>query len=308
MTSVALLISGHTRCIEETAANIRALADALKSDVFIHTWEDVNTSEGTWRVQDQYTEVLNQKWTYIEETLMPKAWCIENEHHVSQGFAPLLADRTRLRATQFMVHGIKRVFDVLHDYTAQTQQAYDIVVRYRFDIRCEDIAAMVADIQQLRPACLLAPDHNWAGTIGACSDICFAAHNSDYAQFVQRLSLEITGRINAVVSPEKIIPELLITDIMRSTGLPIQAFHTEFSLIRKGGLVEQVFPFRHGFHMHAQAHYITSDIISQLQDPQAKRYLRQRWFFHSGWLVAHFFDWCRAGFRLLSRIKNSFKR
>ena len=55
---VALLLSGHTRSIKYTINNILKLKNCLNSDIFIHTWSEVNQKgKHIWKKENETYEI-----------------------------------------------------------------------------------------------------------------------------------------------------------------------------------------------------------------------------------------------------------
>lgn len=282
------------RSIDWTADNLAELVKRTGCDVFVHTWTDAEMKEPTWRAPDDYGEVTGAS-ALVNRGIEPRVLAREasNPEVVAELFRAHGADLsvTAVKGCHYMLYGMWKVFDLMEKYSEQHQISYARIVRYRFDLRCEQLDALDTDLSLAANNldALLAPSHNWARALGASFDGVIIAARSAYGRFMQTLLSEFDHRHRKMLQGERFIPELLIFESARAVGLNIVPASGEYSIVRAGGRVEQ--SFRHNIPSPMQrlresaAAYV---VITGMGAGWERSYLYQRWAEHSGAFLRKF--------------------
>ena len=151
----ALIISGHTRSLAETADNILKLSEVLDALVFIHTWTAANTSTPTWHAQELYSCKVDL--SVFSESARVKSVEIEDQESISS-----LYDMQPPPGYAYMVYGMLRAFAAAKNYASDHNLSLDLVIRSRFDNEVlttpSYVAAMINDLP-VNTAGVVA--HNW---------------------------------------------------------------------------------------------------------------------------------------------------
>lgn len=303
----ALLLSGHLRSIDWTAENLSELALRTGCDVFVHTWNESEMKEPTWRVPEDYGEVAGVN-ALIRHGIQPKLIVREdsNPEVVVQLFRlhGVDLDVSAIKGCHYMLYGMSTTFDLLEKYARQHKIHYSTVVRYRFDLYCADLDALVADLNfaQNNPKALLAPSHNWARALGASFDGVIIAGFPAYAKFIRALPKSFHSHHLQLLQRERFIPELLIFESAREIGLDVVPASGEYSIVRAEGKVEQFFRYSLPSLMQRLKESAAAyAVITEAGAACEVSYLYKRWKRHSSALLRIF---VAIAYSPLKRLKN----
>jgi len=247
----AILISGHLRSVEYVYENLLAIKKKINADIFIHTWSQQEMSSSTWRKPDAYKESSGITPGEIIKLLEPSSLMIENEEDAPDTFFELLKIESESNSTKpypgcyYMLYGMNKVFQIYKDYCETKKKNYDVVVRYRFDISCNNFSSFEEDLNSaFTSGALIMPDHNLYSCLGATFDGVIFANPKLYASAISAINSGFHGQYIEMKASGKVVPEAIITNLIRDAKLTIKSCQTSFSLVRNYGKVEQEF-FKH---------------------------------------------------------------
>ncbi|MDR6714706.1 hypothetical protein J2W83_004342 [Pseudomonas hunanensis] len=124
MTKIAVCLSGHPRTFERTAQKIKeSLGEA---DFYFSTWSS-DYNDTLLSVFSQH-DINLVAYEFISEPLQ-----IENERKILSDFTDSYPDFFILNQW----FGVKRVIQLMQDYSQAMLKEYDIVIRCRFDLSCD---------------------------------------------------------------------------------------------------------------------------------------------------------------------------
>ena len=237
---VAILLSGHTRSIKYTINNILKLKNCLNSDIFIHTWSEVNQKgKHIWKKENETYDIsVEDNISLIKKKLEPKLFKIEKN---SVDINDLKCDRKVYSNTLSMVIGIYKAFNLLKSFENKNSFKYTHIIRYRFDLEIESVNRIKNSILNLNANCVLLVRHNWASCLGVYSDIFIALTRKNFENSIVDMKNIITTKINNYPSKNLIMPEKIITDIFLKNKLSIKLINTRVAVVSKDGKITQEF-------------------------------------------------------------------
>jgi len=199
--------------------------------------------EASWRKPQEFSKSENYS-LYIDK-LEPKKIQIEKQKAVENFFK-----KNNLKGMHYMVYGMYKAYCLIDP------GEYDLVIRYRFDIRLGYIQNLTKQIlnNNLDNKVLMAP-HNWCSALGAWFDGILISSTSNYEKIITELYKNMDDMINEIEKCEVILPELIISNQIRECNLSIIAIKSKAELIRANNYAEQKFhffisPFLHRFISH----------------------------------------------------------
>ncbi len=238
---IALLISGHRRSVSTTIERLVALKKSLSCDVFVHTWAEQDMSTRTWRVPDP-----NNKYFSDEElisALEPKSYLIESAipEKVARVFKGS-SGANPLSGAHHMIYGMLSCFNLLEKYAEAENKKYDVCIRFRFDVICEEINLLLRDCRNaLENNIIVMPQHNWASALGCHFDGVIIAQPMPYGASLNLLAQEFNAYVENLKIGERFMPELIICHIIRKRVCAIKYSLSSFGIIRSGNIREQHF-------------------------------------------------------------------
>jgi hypothetical protein len=242
---VALLISGHTRSIQDTVNNILRIKEMLSCDIFLHQWTVQDMSMASWRSPEKY-EPGEFSGELLQSVLKPKACIVEDAGWVlSNLFPKLYGDRksTGFIGGHYMIYGIIKCFMLCEDYSQSSGEKYDVVIRYRYDLICLDPQRLLFDVLEVFSDNNLVkmPDHNWAASVGAYFDGVIVAEIQMYSKIVSDLPIKFDKSICGLINSAMVFPELFIVRAIQGSGAKVNSSNSRIRIIRKHGKCDQEF-------------------------------------------------------------------
>jgi hypothetical protein len=242
---VALLISGHTRSIQDTVNNIKEIKEILSCDVFIHRWATQDMNRASWRNPEKYsTEAFS--WKVLENALKPKTSIVEDAEWVLSNVFPKLYNQktsTEFIGSHYMVYGMWKSFKLCQDYSQSSGKKYDVVIRYRYDLICVEPQRLLFDALDVFADKKLVkmPHHNWAASAGAFFDGVIIAEFEMYSKIISSLPIKFNNRISRLKNPLMVFPELFIVESIQESSAKISSSNSRIRIIRKDGKCDQEF-------------------------------------------------------------------
>lgn len=246
----AILISGHARTIEHTFSNLKLLKNLMNADIFIHTWDEQEMNLNTWRKPQVFKTGFD--FMHLIKSLEPKSLIIDNQNNAIEFYKKNSKDFhiDTITGSHYMVYGMFKSFLLI------PPEEYDLIIRYRFDIRILDVKELVKCISKsnLDNKVLMSP-HNWASALGAWFDGILIGTPKNYRNILEDVINNLDSDIKKITEYEKLIPELLICQKIEKLGLDIKEIPNLIELVREGNKVEQKFgyimpPFIHKIRSH----------------------------------------------------------
>jgi len=260
------------------------LGSAYECDYFVHTWSVQEMRFATWRQPDDYAEGLDPS---LLSRLGPRVVIIEDAE--APELLTRMADYLRpatppWTGAHFMLYGMARVHSEFLSYCESLASKYDVVMRYRFDLMCDDMPQLAQDISRVGNDELLAlmPFHHWATPLGARFDGVVIASPHVYARFIGAVPTALADGLASVRNGDPVVPELFVVDAVNLSGAELQSTRAKFQLVRSLGYVEQVFGAAPRM---LQAQLATASIVLRGAHPRRQSYLYSRWEKHSTRLV-----------------------
>jgi hypothetical protein len=248
--NVALLISGHSRSIRDTINNIKLIKDELNCDVFLHYWKSPEMEKPSWRMPEKYGfgELTSE---LIESTLAPRMCLVEDSKWVEVNVLPSVygnKENITYFGSHFMVYAMWRCFKMCHAYSFSKGISYDVIIRYRYDLRCLDPKEILLDVLEVfkDKNVVKMPAHNWAQSVGAFFDGVIVAEYKMYLKIISNLPIEFDKMVRNVTSPAMVFPELFIVKSIEINGASVKVSGSTIQIIRQNGKSEQVFKPCHG--------------------------------------------------------------
>jgi hypothetical protein len=132
---VALLLFGHMRTYEECFQNLKMnLIDSLNPDIFIHTWDEIESTTTSWHKanMDNYIISNNEK-KHIHGLYHPKKIEFENQKKLAND-SELLINGMSVEGQKFMMYSLFKANEMKKKYEAANNITYDIVIKLRPDV------------------------------------------------------------------------------------------------------------------------------------------------------------------------------
>ena len=132
---ICLLISGHLRTFRACLVSQKSLlVDELGCDVFMHSWNDVESKTVSWHKNHMKNRVVSESdKSFVHDVLKPKISVFEDQ--IDYGLNKNLANSNiSLNGLKNMTFGFKRVYELMKDYQVKTGIKYDLIIKIRPDI------------------------------------------------------------------------------------------------------------------------------------------------------------------------------
>jgi hypothetical protein len=305
---VALLISGHTRCLNLTQNSILEMIHLLKCDVFIHSWIDQEMTITTWRQPEEYCNKTLKK----EDLLVlfdPQKIKIEACDLNIQLLAKDLFKANPHRGfsgAHYMIYGMWMCYKMFKDHCREKLINYDVVIRYRFDLACFDLDAIIRDVHSIGIGddSVIMPTHNWANSLGVYFDGLIIASEKQYDKIMASLPKGFGDLFLHLSKDDVLFAELMIADVFDAVGTRVRPSKSSFGLIRKNGSVEQRF-------INPRIQF-ASKLISSVRvlryknyilDGTAKNNIDKAWRKNTHWLIIKFVKKCYPLVNFLAYLK-----
>jgi len=143
---IAILISGHLRCVSKTLANMKRynpeFFDSNITDVFVHTWKGENKScwslypSQGWRFTNTHCPSYMCKMfsmSYLKDKINVVS-SLEEEDQTSEPMA-MFGHNKYVISIASMIYARQKVYSLMEEYSKANNVSYDIVIRTRPDIR-----------------------------------------------------------------------------------------------------------------------------------------------------------------------------
>lgn len=247
MAKIALLLSGHTRSLKYTINNLAEVIEALKCDVFTHTWSEAEMSSSTWRQPDFYHEESFEG--NLIQSLSPLGFMIEPQSPIllklfkNSIHQDVSLEEKSISGSHFMLYGMNKVFQLMEEYELEKKINYKVIIRYRYDLVCKNIASLKDDVNKASAGTTIMADHNWANILEAKFDGVIIAERSKYEIFLREISNCYNNIYQLSTGLGGILPELIITKIMGSSSNILNS-NSEFNIVRSNNFNEQIFKIR----------------------------------------------------------------
>ena len=269
---IALLISGHLRSISHTLDNIAEIKNSCGCDIFLHTWDEINTKDKFWGEQEEYQESFQDLFQLCCKRINPRAYKIENQHLFFVNDGGLSGGSRRYKGYRSMLHGIYQCSLLVKKVEEAEHLNYDILCRYRYDIFCHDIQKLTQDLNSLTGGNILTVQHNWATPFGITSDIVFAAEKIYYYKFVKEIYFSFEKWLLDLNNLCEIIPEKIIYDFSKKNNLIMRCFNSSFSNIKKGGGIDQTLVANPSFFMKIKKYLVCFAYVLKISNLYTKKY------------------------------------
>jgi len=132
---IAVQFFGHLRTFEETHGfTMTNLIERYDCDIFMHTWDEIDSSTLAWNNKLQYKKDIS--WDTVENIYKPKKLKIEHQEIKEDQIVASLdgSRKTSLNGMKFMFYSMEQANKLRHDYEQETGTKYDIVLCIRPDI------------------------------------------------------------------------------------------------------------------------------------------------------------------------------
>jgi hypothetical protein len=264
--------------LESTIDSLVKLVADLECDVFVHTWAEADMAEATWRAPEHFGQAAID---VVQSRLRPRGIITEVSDEA------LVRSRIRLQSggervgpitgSHFMVYGMTRAFDCLEEYSLSTGALYERVVRFRFDLLCSDLPALVSEAMTASDTVIM-PAHNWARRLGGHFDGVMIASVSTYRAMMSDLLLQFDKGFRAMLPNERFVPEVMICELVRRKGFRVVESRSTIQLVRKQEIVEQTFaPHTPSLIRHLRECAIAHDVVESLIPHRHSSYLVRNW-------------------------------
>ncbi len=135
---IAVLLFGHLRTFEYCAPYLKAnLLDKYDCDVFMHTWDELDSHTKSWDNKHDIEGVLTDYHKQlINDFYHPKAIKIEHQKLKSEIIIKSKVDNKSgsLNGMRYMFHSMNEVNNLRKKYETETGTKYDIVIVTRPDV------------------------------------------------------------------------------------------------------------------------------------------------------------------------------
>tara|TARA_R100000008_G_scaffold86076_1_gene77790 strand:+ start:439 stop:1167 length:729 start_codon:yes stop_codon:yes gene_type:complete len=131
----ALLISGHLRTFKSCFPLLKEnLLDVVELDVFIHTWDQLESTTKSWHNQHMTNKHVTEDLAcLIRDLYRPKKMKIQPQ--IDFGKDGTLADANMsLNGLRNMTYGFQSVYELLKEYEQENKKKYDRLMKIRPDI------------------------------------------------------------------------------------------------------------------------------------------------------------------------------
>lgn len=174
---IAILLSGHLRCVSKTFANMREknpeFFDSSVTDFFVHTWAGENKSCWTlypskgWKFTRTTCPSYMCKMfpiSYIEDrvNLVSK---LEEDDNTSESTI-LFGHNKFMISIASMLYARSKVYKMFEEYCNTNNQTYDLVIRTRPDIRYDfsvPVNELIQKIQNKECEFFVPTGQEWGG-------------------------------------------------------------------------------------------------------------------------------------------------
>jgi len=130
----ALLISGHLRTFKDCFPSLKKnLLDVVELDIFIHTWDQIESTTKSWHNQHMTNEHVTEDLTcLVRDLYRPKK--IKIQPQIDFGKDGTLADASMsLNGLRNMTYGFQSVYELLKEYEQESKKKYDRLMKIRPD-------------------------------------------------------------------------------------------------------------------------------------------------------------------------------
>jgi hypothetical protein len=269
---IALLISGHLRSILYTIDNIIEIKKSCGCDIYLHTWDEINSKDKFWGEQEEYQESFKDIFEFCCKRLNPKAYKVENQYLFFGKIVRLSEGFHKFEGYRSMLYGIYQCSLLAKEIEESEQFSYDVFCRYRYDICCHDIHKFTNDLNSLMAGDLLTVQHNWATPFNITSDIVFAAEKAYYLKFVNEINLYFEKWVIDLNNLCEIIPEQIIYDYSINNKFKLKWFNSSYSNIKRNGSIDQTLVANPSFLMKIKKYVVCLRYILKINNIYTKKY------------------------------------
>lgn len=236
---IAILISGHLRSFEQSQDNInlfRALFPV--SDLFIHTWDSSEMNNNSHHIPYFEGKDVSEK---LLESFRPKGKIIENQIEIDLDKRFNLIHNKipssmwpAIKGYYWMIYGITKCTELMINEEIISGEKYDYVIRYRFDLVCENRESILRDFDIMKlydRSIILSTNKIW-WPLGVFSDVFWIAQRFTHERIVSCLNQSIDNGVFIFKNSNLFLPELVLTNVIKKLNFKIISSSGFFHLRR----------------------------------------------------------------------------
>ena len=132
---IALLLFGHMRTYNECFQSLKVnLIDLLNPDIFIHTWDEIESTTTSWHKANMENHIINsEEKRNIKQLYKQKKIYFENQKKADKK-SEILINGMSLKGQKFMMYSLFKANEMKINYENTHNISYDIVIKLRPDI------------------------------------------------------------------------------------------------------------------------------------------------------------------------------
>lgn len=237
---IAILFSGHIRsysCASDILINLRRILPA--ADVFIHTWNTIDITSKTHH--EPYSIGIDIEESYLQK-LKPKRKLVERQEDLIindelSKVMNVLPEQMypMLKGYYWMIYGIAKCTDLMIAEEQISGVNYDYVIRYRFDLICNEYDLILKDfcyLRDLENGIICSTSKNF-WPIGVFSDVVWTLSRNDHVNIIHYLCQNMFVDATLFKYSKLFLPEMLFTKAVTNLGIKIFPSYGVYKLRRK---------------------------------------------------------------------------
>ncbi len=237
----AVCLSGHLRTFRDTYRSFnRNIIEPTKADVFIHTWETINSKDPTWwsEVGDgkSYHEITENCLDEIKNYYKPKKITIEeSKDFYDDKYLKINRESfCKLENIYSMMYSIKKSNELRKEYQSENNLEYDVVVRCRTDLEFQNKISF----EDFKGGLFYTPpylSHRQYYNV-VCDIFCYGSPDvmDTYANLIDNFDEYFMTR-KAILYNNKIVPEYALRNFLRDKKIKTRETFIYFHIKRMNG-------------------------------------------------------------------------
>ena len=135
---IAILFFGHLRTFKQTHPyTIKNLIEKYDCDIFIHTWDKIDSATLSWDNKEEFKEDFNKEVVDLVKTIYkPKKIKIEHQEKMEDKILTSLDGQRQIsfNGIKFMFYSLSQANELRKEYEKEQNVNYDIILCTRPDI------------------------------------------------------------------------------------------------------------------------------------------------------------------------------